>query len=78
MQGVWFRETARRQAEALQLTGYARNEPDGTVTIEAEGDSQALETFVAWCHKGPALARVDRVEQTTGEVKGYAGFEVRR
>ena len=76
--GVWFRETARRQAEALDLKGYARNRPDGTVEIEAEGDPAALDQLVAWCHQGPALAQVARVDVTPGEFRDYPFFEVRR
>lgn len=78
VQGVTFRESARRQAVALGLTGYARNEPNGTVEIEAEGDSDALEQLVAWCHQGPLLARVNQVDVTPGAVRDYPTFEVRR
>lgn len=78
VQGVWFRETARRQAEARGVTGFARNDPDGTVLIEAEGEEAPLNQFVDWCHQGPTLARVDQVDIERGEVKGYKAFEVRR
>lgn len=79
VQGVWFRESARRKAEQLGVRGVARNEPDGTVTIEAEAaDPATLTEFVKWCHQGPPLARVDKVEQTTVEPRGYTRFEVVR
>ena len=78
VQGVFFRASARDQARRLGLAGFARNEPDGSVFIEVEGDEQALERFVAWCHYGPPDARVERVEVTEGEPIGHVGFTVLR
>ena len=78
VQGVFFRQSTRTEAQRLGLTGYARNNPDGTVTIEAEGSTEALDELEAWCHQGPAAARVDKVAVETGEVQGYQTFEVRR
>ncbi|NVO30802.1 acylphosphatase [Hymenobacter lapidiphilus] len=78
VQGVFFRQSTRQQARQLGLTGYARNNPDGTVTIEAEGAAHALAALESWCrHGGPPAARVDGVDVTAGEVQGYAQFEVR-
>jgi acylphosphatase len=77
VQGVFFRQTAKEQALRLGLTGFARNDPDGTVQIEVEGDPAAVERFLAWCEVGPRAARVERVETQTGELVGYAGFETR-
>jgi acylphosphatase len=76
VQGVYFRASARREALRLGLTGFARNDPDGSVTIEIEGDEPALERFVAWCHEGPPRARVERVEVREGESEGYRDFAV--
>ena len=78
VQGVFFRQSTRQQAQQLGLTGYARNNADGTVTIEAEGAPEALDQLEAWCHHGPAGARVSRVDATAGPVQEYLGFEVRR
>ncbi|MDF7810077.1 acylphosphatase [Hymenobacter sp. YC55] len=78
VQGVFFRQSTRTEAQRLGLTGYARNNPDGTVTIEAEGPVEALDKLEAWCHQGPDTAQVDKVEVETGEVQGYQTFEVRR
>ncbi|HEY7034870.1 MAG TPA: acylphosphatase [Thermomicrobiales bacterium] len=77
VQGVFYRQTAKDQARRLGLTGFARNEPDGTVRIEIEGDATALDRFVAWCHVGPPAARVERVESKPGELVGSTGFETR-
>jgi acylphosphatase len=75
VQGVYYRQSARDQALRLGLTGFARNEPDGTVQIEVEGDAGAIDRFVTWCEVGPPAARVARVEVSCGEVVGYLGFE---
>lgn len=77
VQGVFLRQSARQEAQRLGLAGYARNNPDGSVTLEAEGPAEALATLETWCHHGPPAARVDGVEAETGPVQGYAGFEVR-
>jgi acylphosphatase len=78
VQGVFFRVSARDEARRLGLTGFARNEPDGSVYIEVEGDEQALERFVAWCRQGPPDAVVERVEVQEGQPRGYADFAIVR
>lgn len=59
--GVSYRARALEQARMLGLAGYVRNLPDGTVDILAEGEAERLEEFVAWCRKGPPLAKVSHV-----------------
>lgn len=61
VQGVWFRESTKRQALALGLSGQAVNLPDGRVEVLAWGSSSALEQLTQWLHRGPPLARVDHV-----------------
>ena len=78
VQGVFFRQSSRQEARRLGLTGYARNNADHTVTIEAEGPAAALDALEAWCRQGPEMARVDRVDVAAGPVQGYSTFEVRR
>lgn len=77
VQGVRFRVTAQGEADRLGLHGYARNESDGAVCIEVEGEPEALTTFVAWCHSGPTFARVEHVEVQDGEVRHLRDFEIR-
>ena len=72
--GVFFRQTAKEQALRLGLSGFARNEADGTVQIEVEGDPSAIKRFLVWSQVGPPAARVERVETQTGELQGYDGF----
>lgn len=76
VQGVFYRASARAEAERLGLAGFVRNEPDGSVYAEAEGERETLERFLAWCRQGPPRARVDRVEMEEGLVKGFEGFTV--
>ena len=73
VQGVWFRESMRVEAERLNVTGWVRNTPDGTVEAVIQGPVEAVETLIEWARSGPPLARVDRVE--IGEAQGqYSGF----
>ncbi|MFU8833354.1 MAG: acylphosphatase [Wenzhouxiangella sp.] len=65
VQGVFFRESTRRQAERLGLSGYAVNRKDGRVEVAARGDGPKLEQLERWLQEGPADARVEEVMQTT-------------
>ncbi|HWP60524.1 MAG TPA: acylphosphatase [Candidatus Acidoferrales bacterium] len=78
VQGVFFRASALDEAVRLGVTGWARNLPDGSVEIVAEGDKGALDAFVAWCHRGPPRARVERVRVEHEEFRNeFSGFRVR-
>lgn len=76
VQGVFFRDSARTQAINLDISGFARNEPDGSVYIEAEGSDAAIRKFLAWCHEGSREAVVEDVEHTKHEPVGHSGFEI--
>ena len=71
VQGVLFRESTRREAEARQVRGWVRNLPDGRVEAVFEGQASDVQQMVAWCHHGPPRARVEQVdvkyEPATGE-----------
>jgi acylphosphatase len=77
VQGVFFRASARDEAMRLHLTGYVRNQEDGAVYAEAEGDPESLARFVAWCRRGPPQARVESVQVSESPPVGYRGFQVR-
>jgi acylphosphatase len=62
VQGVWFRESMRREAERLNLTGWVRNLLDGSVEAVIQGDGDAVEALIAWSRSGPPLAQVVRIE----------------
>lgn len=78
VQGVFFRASAKAEAARLSLRGFVRNEEDGSVHAEAEGDRESLDRFVAWCRRGPAHARVDevKVEERPG-LEGFRDFMIR-
>jgi acylphosphatase len=77
VQGVGYRYYARRQAEALGVTGYARNRPDGTVEVVGEGDLPALQDFEARLRKGPDFASVSGLDRAPIEERGDQGFSIR-
>ena len=62
VQGVFFRASAKAQALELGLTGWIRNLSNGTVEAHAEGDRDALDQFIKWCHKGPSYAKVSKCD----------------
>ena len=78
VQGVFFRATTLETARTLNINGFVRNEPDGSVFIEGEGSPDGMENFTAWCSHGPAGAKVENITTMPGEVKGYTSFEIRR
>lgn len=75
VQGVLFRDSARRQAKKLNLTGWVGNQDDGTVKIIAEGKEEGLNQFLKWCYNGPILAKVDRIDierqKATGQFENF-------
>ena len=76
VQGVFFRASTKAVADQLGVKGVVRNEKDGSVYIEAEGDEFSLNSFMEWCYEGPEKAKVDKVETAEGELKNYRNFEI--
>jgi acylphosphatase len=76
VQGVFYRASAREMALQLGIRGFVRNEPDGSVYLEAEGEEAALNQFVAWCRKGPVRAIVSNVQVIEGAWAGFSSFIV--
>jgi len=74
VQGVYYRATAVEQAKAIGVFGFVRNEKDGTVYIEVEGNEENLEKFIAWCHIGSERAVVEKVLIEEGGLKNYQNF----
>ncbi len=72
-----FRWATRARARLDGVTGFVRNEDDGSVYIEVEGEDQAIESFLAWCRRGPPSAWVERVRTEPGEVQGFSDFDIR-
>lgn len=78
VQGVFYRASSRQTALDMGIKGLVRNNADGSVYAEAEGDEFAIQQFIAWCKTGPPAAEVTAVEIADGEIRGFADFQVER
>ncbi len=77
VQGVWFRESTRRQAASLGVSGWVKNRPEGTVEAMLEGPEDAVSRLVFWCGKGPSAARVTGIQETEESWRGeFDSFDV--
>lgn len=76
VQGVFFRASAKQMADLLGIKGTVKNEMNGDVMIEAEGDEEMLVKFIQWCHHGPDKARVEHVSVKLGVFLGLKTFEI--
>jgi len=77
VQGVGYRYYALRSAQRLNLHGWVRNLPDGSVELEAEGARDALERFEEEMRRGPAAAEVADCRVTWSEHEsGRRGFRI--
>ena len=76
VQGVFFRDSVRRRALAEGVSGWVRNNRDGTVEAVFEGEREAVERLVAYAREGPRGARVDRIETLAEDPEGLTGFAV--
>jgi len=74
VQGVWYRESMRREAEALGVAGWVRNRRDGSVDAMVQGPEDAVQALIAWAKIGPPGARVERCEVSEGR-GDFTGFE---
>jgi acylphosphatase len=77
VQGVFFRDSARREAESRGVCGWVTNRDDGAVEAVFEGEEEAVESMVRFCRKGPGRADVERVEVSEEEPEGLDGFAVK-
>lgn len=77
VQGVGFRFETRNIARKLGIRGFVKNQYDGSVYIEAEGNEEQMQQFISWCRNGPVHARVDEILAEPGDYKGFEYFEIR-
>ena len=77
VQGVFFRDTCRREAQARGIAGWVSNRGDGAVEALFSGTPDAVEEMVAWARSGPPRAMVERVDVQDGDPPGNDRFEVR-
>lgn len=77
VQGVFFRKNTKIQADKNQIKGWVRNEPDGSVYVEAEGTEDALKVFLDWLHEGPRHSEVSGVVINEGSIVHFNDFQIR-
>jgi len=78
VQGVWFRVSTRNKAQELGVFGIVKNQADGSVYVEVEGDEDILKNFIEWCYEGSEFSRVDTVEILEIEKKDFTAFTIVR
>jgi acylphosphatase len=78
VQGVFFRKFTQQVALSLELSGFVRNNSNGSVYIEAKGADEKIEKLIEWCRKGPVASKVEKIESSEIEPGFYRGFEIRR
>lgn len=77
VQGVFFRASTRDKALELGVTGWCKNQQDGSVFIYAEANDKTLTDFEQWCRKGPMMSSVTELEKKEVVSRGCASFEIR-
>ncbi len=75
VQGVFFRDSMRQEAQHLKVAGWVRNNSDGTVEAAVQGEPATVDAIVRWAHRGPQHAKVTRVESEPDD-GNYTSFEV--
>ena len=76
VQGVFFRDSCRRRAQSLGVTGWVRNRNDATVEVYAEGSPEAVAALIEWCREGPRGAYVEHVDVSEQEPEGVRDFRI--
>ncbi|MHA2170988.1 MAG: acylphosphatase [Candidatus Kariarchaeaceae archaeon] len=78
VQGIFFRVNAKELASSLSIVGWVKNNPDGSVSILAEGPSDLVNDFIDWCKKGPSMAKVKSVDITEKKPNDeFTKFEIK-
>ena len=78
VQGVFFRDSTRDEAQARGVRGWVRNRSDGAVEAVFEGSAEAVDAMVEWCRSGPSRAQVEDMDVSLEpETDDFDGFEVR-
>ncbi len=78
VQGVYFRASTEVKASEFGVSGFVKNERDGSVYIEAEADEDMLKHFIEWCRHGPERAQVTNCVVKEGPLKNFTGFRIER
>ena len=78
VQGVWFRKYTKEAALSYYVRGMVKNEIDGSVYIEAEGEEEDLKSFIQWLYEGSPLSKVKEVNWEEGSLQHFTGFDISR
>jgi len=78
VQGVFFRASTKTKADELGIKGFVKNENDGSVYIEAEGDENMIQQFTEWCKEGPKSAQVHQIDIHEKTITGFKDFSIHR
>jgi acylphosphatase len=73
---VGFRWACQQKARELNISGWVRNEPDGSVSISAEGMEKPLAEFISWCRIGPVGAEIKSVIIKEDQFADFSGFRI--
>jgi len=76
VQGVFYRKSTQNKAQELGLVGWVKNDEDGSVLAEVEGEKESVMNLEAWMRKGPDNAIVDYFLEEEIEVRGYSEFKI--
>jgi acylphosphatase len=77
VQGVGFRFELRDRAQTRAVSGWVRNNPDGSVEAVLEGPAEAVDSLVDWCRRGPRGASVEDIEMSDEQPVGEPAFAIR-
>jgi acylphosphatase len=78
VQGVFYRASTQSKALELGLTGWVKNEPDGSVLMEVQGAAETIQTMVDWCWIGPKMARVNALNKDQVSLEDSRDFVILR
>ena len=78
VQGVYYRASAKEKADALGVTGWCKNEPDGSVLLHIEGEEKAVKNMYNWCKHGPRFANPSSTLRYETHVLGFEDFQIRK
>lgn len=77
VQGVFFRAATKEKADKLNIHGFVKNELDGIVYVEAEGEEKNLKEFLKWCHIGPDFSELEKVEfEFSDKLVNFSDFRI--
>ena len=77
VQGVFFRDSTRAEAQRRGVAGWVANRRDGAVEAHLEGAANAVALLIDFCRSGPARARVEAIEVSEIAPRGFSSFQVR-